>query len=70
MPDRESSQQPIPERDHASAPEGKETFGESHADKKPEGGKTKFDVPSEGSEDFAIDELRDKPIRGNEAPKD
>ena len=36
----------------------------------PEGGQTKYDKPSRADEDFAIDEERDKRIRGNEAPKD
>ncbi|WOI55751.1 hypothetical protein [Palleronia sp. LCG004] len=36
------------------------------AEEKPEGGQTKFDKPSKGMDDFATDEMRDKPIRGPE----
>ncbi len=70
MNDRDAPQQPIPERPHAPGPEGKDGYGESAAEKKPEGGKTKYDQPAVGAEDFAIDEDRDKAIRGNEAPKE
>lgn len=70
MNDRDASQQPIPDRHHAKDREGKETFGPSNARPRPDGGKTKYDKPSEAADDFAIDELRDKPIRGNESPKE
>ena len=70
MTDRDAPQQPIPERDHAAGDPKENSFGESEAPKSPEGGKTKYDKPSEGADDFSIDEDRDKPIRGNEAPKD
>lgn len=70
MTDRDTNQQPIPNRSHAPGPEGKDGFGPSEAKKSPEGGKTKYDVPSVAAEDFSIDEMRDKPIRGNEAPKE
>ena len=70
MNERDAPQQPIPDRDHAGGPEGKHTYGPSEAKPKPGAGKTKYDKPAEGADDFAIDELRDKPIRGNEAPKE
>ena len=68
--DRDAPQQPIPDRSHPSGDPKGDNYGESKAEKKPEGGKTKYDKPAEGAEDFAIDEQRDKRIRGNESPKD
>ncbi|WP_299650123.1 hypothetical protein [uncultured Jannaschia sp.] len=70
MTDRDAPQQPIPERNHAPGDPKENAYGESEAQPSAEGGKTKYDKPSEGSEDFSIDEDRDKRIRGNEAPKD
>ncbi|PWJ20876.1 hypothetical protein [Jannaschia seohaensis] len=35
-----------------------------------EGDKTKYDTPSRAEDDFAIDEQREKRIRGDETPKD
>lgn len=73
MKKRDDLQQPIPDRDHAPGKEGKEGkdgYGESEAAKRPEGGKTKYDKPADGADDFVIDEQRDKPIRGNEPTKE
>ncbi|WP_168771058.1 hypothetical protein [Palleronia sediminis] len=44
-------------------------FGISHAEPG-KTGKTPLDKPSTGDEDFAIDERRDKPIRGPEPHDD
>ncbi len=70
MPNRDQGQQPIPERDHVPGDPKKNPFGESEAAPRPGGGKTKYDKPSVAADDFEIDESRDKPIRGNESPKD
>ncbi|MCK0166507.1 hypothetical protein MWU52_02975 [Jannaschia sp. S6380] len=70
MAERDAPQQPIPERPHAPGAPKKNPYGESEAVEKPEGGRTKYDKPAEGADDFAIDEERDKRIRGNEAPDD
>ena len=45
--------------------DAKKGFGISEADDKGTG-KTKYDKPATGSDDFATDERRDKPIRGSE----
>ena len=66
----DAGQQPLPEDDHAPGDPKRNPYGESAATPRPEGGKTDLDRPAEGADDFAIDEERDKPIRGNEAPKD
>ncbi|WP_371153564.1 hypothetical protein [Jannaschia sp. 2305UL9-9] len=63
-------QQPMPASPDPDEPEKKNHFGESKAQEKPRDGKTKYDVPAAAEDDFAIDEQRAKPIRGNEAPKD
>lgn len=68
--DRDAPVQPIPERPHAPGDPKSDGFGPSEAEPRPEGGKTKYDVPAQAEDDFAIDEERDKQIRGNEAPKD
>ncbi|TFL16238.1 hypothetical protein [Jannaschia formosa] len=65
-----TGQQPMPPSDEAPGPEKSKPFGVSEAKKKPGDGKTKYDKPSEASDDFAIDEKREKRVRGNEAPKD
>lgn len=70
MSERDAPQQPIPERPHSPGDPKKNPYGQSEAEKKPGGGKTKYDKPADGADDFAIDEERDKRIRGNEAPKD
>lgn len=73
MTDRDDDapgQQPLPRNPDAPGPAKANPYGESAAERKPEGGKTKYDVPAEGADDFAIDELRDKRIRGNESVRD
>lgn len=75
MPDREDErlnggQQPLPDRDHAPGDPKENAYGGSEAKPKAGGGKTKYDQPSEAADDFEIDESRDKPIRGNESPKE
>ncbi|MGB3408193.1 MAG: hypothetical protein WBA67_11940 [Jannaschia sp.] len=65
-----TGQQPMPEGAHKPGTAKENPFGESAADTAPEGEKTKYDKPSVASDDFAIDEQREKRIRGNEAPKD
>lgn len=66
----EAGQQPLPDRDHAPGDAKRNPYGESEAKPRPDGGKTDLDRPAKGVDDFAIDEERDKPIRGNEAPKE
>ncbi|MEM7489952.1 MAG: hypothetical protein AAF390_12605 [Pseudomonadota bacterium] len=68
--DRAPGQQPLPRHPDAPGPDKANPYGESAATPRTGGGETKYDQPAEGADDFAIDELRDKPIRGNEAPKD
>lgn len=68
MSDR--NQQPIDEHAHKPGPEKGNPYGESEADRKETGGKTKYDKPAKAADDFATDEQREKAIRGNEAPKD
>lgn len=64
-----TGQQPMPASPDASGKPKQRAYGESAA--KPQGdGQTKWDKPAKGADDFAIDEERSKPIRGNEAPKD
>jgi hypothetical protein len=63
-----TGQQPMPPSHAAPGKEKRKPFGESKArDKGP--GKTKFDVPSQAEDDFAIDEQREKRIRGNESSR-
>jgi hypothetical protein len=72
-PDRTAhgpGQQPLPARPERPGAEKANTYGESEAPERPEGGKTKYDVPAKGADDFATDELRDKRIRGNESVDD
>ncbi|MGB3553406.1 MAG: hypothetical protein WBA25_02075 [Jannaschia sp.] len=66
----DDGQQPMPEGDDAPGKPKERVYGESRAEKRPEGGKTKYDEPAVGADDFATDELREKRIRGNEAPDD
>ncbi|CTQ50806.1 hypothetical protein [Jannaschia donghaensis] len=68
--DRDAPVQPIPERPHPSGDPKSDNYAPVDVEPKPEGGKTKYDKPTDGADDFAIDEQRDKRIRGNEAPKD
>jgi hypothetical protein len=68
--EKSPGQQPLPTHDERPGPEKANTYGESAAEKKPEGGKTKYDVPAKGADDFATDELRGKRIRGNESVDD
>lgn len=67
--DNPTGQQPMPPSPKAPGPEKAKPFGESEAPEKGEG-ETRYDVPAKGADDFAIDEQREKRIRGNEAPKD
>ena len=64
------NQQPIPERPHAPGPAKSDSYGPVKVEKKPLEEKGKYDKPSDPADDFVIDEERDKPIRGNESPKD
>lgn len=66
----EDGQQPMPESPHRPGGDKKNPYGESKAEPKPEGGKTKYDKPAKGEDDFATDELREKRIRGNEGMKE
>ncbi|WP_179379910.1 hypothetical protein [Jannaschia marina] len=68
--DRDAPVQPIPDRPHAPGDPKDNAFGESRAKRQPDGGQTRYDKPARAADDFAIDEARDKRIRGNEAPKD
>lgn len=70
MSERDQGQQPIPERPHSPGDPKKNPYGESEARERADDGKTKYDKPAEGADDFAIDEERDKRIRGNESEKD
>lgn len=65
----EDGQQPMPEHSHRPGDPKENSYGESEAAPKG-GGKTKYDKPAKGADDFATDELREKRIRGNEAPKE
>jgi hypothetical protein len=65
-----TGQQPMPRSPKAPGKEKAKPFGPLGVEEKPEGGRTKFDVPSREEDDFAIDEQREKRIRGNEGPKD
>ncbi|WGH78781.1 hypothetical protein [Jannaschia ovalis] len=68
--DNPDGQQPMPESPHRPGGDKGNPYGESEAARRPEGGKTKYDKPAKGADDFATDELREKRIRGNEAPKE
>lgn len=65
-----TGQQPMPPSPKAPGEEKRKPFGASEAEERPGGGETKYDRPAEAADDFAIDEQREKRIRGNEAPKD
>ena len=65
--DNDDGQQPMPPSPHKPGPPKENTYGESAAEERPEGGKTKYDEPAKGADDFATDEQRDKRIRGNES---
>ncbi|SPJ23602.1 hypothetical protein [Palleronia abyssalis] len=53
---------------HDNEKSKKSDFGRSGAEEVDKGkGKTKYDKPSTPDEDVAIDERRDKPIRGPES---
>jgi hypothetical protein len=63
-----TGQQPMPPSEKAPGPEKLKPFGRSEApDKGP--GKTPLDKPSKAEDDFAIDEQREKRIRGNESSR-
>ncbi|CUH39111.1 hypothetical protein JSE7799_01832 [Jannaschia seosinensis] len=68
--DNDDGQQPMKPSPHKPGRPKENTYGESAADKKPEGGRTKYDKPAVGADDFATDEQRDKRIRGNESSVD
>ena len=65
-----TGQQPMPASPHAPGKPKEKPYGESAAKKTSDGGKTGYDVPAKAADDFAIDELREKRIRGNEATDD
>ena len=67
--DNPTGQQPMPASPKAPGEEKRKPFGPSAAEDHGNG-ETKYDVPSEAEDDFAIDEQREKRIRGNESPKD
>jgi hypothetical protein len=75
--DNDDGQQPMPESPHRPGPSKGLGYGPSEAPgkeaaDKPDGmtGKTKYDKPAKAEDDFNLDEMREKRIRGNEAPKE
>ncbi|WP_298432828.1 hypothetical protein [uncultured Jannaschia sp.] len=68
--DKAPGQQPLPKGDDAPGHDRANPFGESAAEPQSDGGRTKYDKPATGADDFAIDELRQKRIRGNESSRD
>ena len=65
-----TGQQPMQDGPHKPGPRKGSPYGPSEAPQTKTGGKTKYDRPSVAADDFAIDEQREKRIRGNEAPQD